>query len=159
MNFSFIVFILVSILIIGGSFYFNYTSGRKIQAVLITVGLLAFSIFFGLRWFNRGSATTTPTKSWPPTINMCPDFLALATVNSEVVCVDPIGVSQGGMEKWTNSTQTDEKYLFHLFLNKNSTERMLAICKQCADKKVTWGGVFDGTVCLDNLPPAPSGSS
>lgn len=160
MDFLFLAFVLISIVIISGSFYFNFAAGRTITAGLLSVGFFIAAIVFGLRWFTPGGELTTgqPTGPWPPSINMCPDFLSLITVNNEKVCVDPIGVSRGGMEKWTSSDQTDEKFLFHLSLDKVGKTRVNALCEQCKTKAVTWEGVWDGTVCLGREPPQPTAS-
>jgi hypothetical protein len=157
MNFLFILFVLVSIMSITGAFYFNYVAQKSIQAVLLGTGLIIFSIYFGLRWFRGGEIATEDAGTWPPSINSCPDFLSLMKVNDTYVCVDPVGVSNGGMEKWTDTTQTDPKYLFNLSINKSGAERIKAICDECKTKKVTWEGVWNGSVCLDREPPIPRG--
>jgi hypothetical protein len=71
------------------------------------------------------------------------------------VCVDNVGVSNGGISKWSDATQTDAKYIFELFTTDNSTSRIEKLCKQAAEKKVTWEGVYDGTTCLQREPPIP----
>ena len=141
---------------ITGAFYFNYVAQRSIQAVLLGTGFLIFSIYFGLRWFRNGEIVTpTSGETWPPSINSCPDYLSLMKVNDQFVCVDPVGVSQGGMEKWTDPNQTDPKYLFNLQLNKSGAERVTALCNECRTKRVTWEGVWNGSVCLEREPPLP----
>ena len=141
---------------ITGSFYLNYSSGKSIMAVILAVGFLLISLLFGLRWFsNLFSAQNTPIKSWPPALNICPDYLVLTKVNGVPVCVDNVGVSQQGMSLWTSPDQTDERYLFNLSLDKMGSARVLALCDQCKTKGVTWEGVWDGNVCLNVEPPRP----
>ena len=142
---------------ITGSFYLNYSTGKSIQAVILGIGFLLLSVLFGLRWFsNLFSAQTTPITSWPPAINICPDYLVLSKVNGVPVCLDNVGVSQRGMELWTSPDQTDEKYLFNLFLDKMGSARVNTLCDQCKTKGVTWEGVWDGNVCLNVEPPRPT---
>ena len=142
---------------ITGSFYLNYSTGKSIQAVILGIGFLLISVLFGLRWFsNLFSAETTPIKSWPPALNICPDYLVLSKVNGVPVCLDSVGVSQRGMELWTSPEQTDEKYLFNLFLDKMGSARVLELCNECKRKGVTWEGVWDGNVCLNGEPPRPT---
>ena len=156
MNFLFVLYVLASIMAITGAFYLNYTANRAIQAVLLAVGFLAFSVVFGLRWFKNGEiASTQEAGPWPPSISTCPDFLSLIKIDNEFKCVDPLGVSMGGMEKWSSPTQTDPKYLFNLALNKSGDDRIKAICEECKTKRVNWEGVWDGSVCLQREPPVP----
>jgi len=158
MNFNLIVYIVVSIMMISGSFYLNFSNGKSIQAIILGVGFLLISVIFGLRWFS--SAFTHPTDTsmvWPPALNSCPDYLTLTKINDTAVCVDTVGVSQKQdvLSKWTDPTQTDSKYIFNLFLNQSGTQRVKSICDACKAAKITWEGVWDGDVCLNVDPPRP----
>jgi len=159
MNFLFIVYILLSIMAILGAFYLNFTGKKQIQAVLLSVGFLIISILFGIRWFSSTGQinSTAYGGAWPPSINTCPDYLSLIKVNGAYTCVDPIGVTQQGMQKWTDSTQTDPKYLFDLQLTLTGADRVKALCDHCKLKAVTWEGVWNGSVCLNREPPRPVG--
>ena len=145
-------------MLVTGTFYFNYKAGRSIQAVILGGGLILISVFFGLRWFvtNSAAALQKIAPAWPPSINTCPDFLSLMKVDKTHVCVDPLGVSMGGMEKWTSPTQTDAKYLFNLSLGLSAADRSAALCEECKTKKVTWEGVWNGSVCSGVVPPLPT---
>ena len=160
MNYSFWLYVFTScIAIAGGTFYF-YSSGQEIMAGIIFFGLLIGSVYFGTRWFPPPGSQIIPSGSWPPVINYCPDFLTLYEINGELVCIDTIGVAKaGGMSLWSSPTQTDERFLFHLFLNTSGSERIKQICDQAKLKKVVWEGVWDGSVCMQVNPPAPSNSS
>jgi len=156
MNFYLILYIVVSIMLITGSFYINFSTGKSTQAVILGVGFLLLSILFGLRWFSTlFSPATSPITSWPPAINTCPDYLVLTKINGIPICVDNVGVSQQGMDKWTSPDQMDEKYLFNLFLDQMGSARVSSLCAQCKTKGVTWEGVWDGNVCLNAEPPRP----
>jgi hypothetical protein len=156
MNYQFWLYVFSSFIVISGSTYYFYSKRQEITAGIMFFGMLIGCIFFGFRWFPASGATTISGK-WPPVINYCPDFLTLNTVNGEKVCVDTIGVAQaGGMSVWSDPTQTDEKYLFHLFLNLGGEERIQKLCQQAKAKMVTWEGVWDGAVCMGKLPPPPS---
>jgi hypothetical protein len=106
MDFKLILYIIVSIMLISGSFYLNFTTGRATQGIILGIGFLLISVLFGLRWF---SGVFSPVKDlnakWPPAINTCPDYLSLTKLGSMYVCVDTVGVSQQGMRKW-KSTNT-----------------------------------------------------
>jgi hypothetical protein len=154
MDFRLILYIVVSIMLITGSFYLNFSNGRATQGIILAVGFLLLSVLFGFRWFT--GSTSNPTGSWPPSINVCPDYLTLTKVNGVATCVDPIGVSQQGMEVWTSPDQTDPKYLFDLAMSQTGAARTSSLCKECSAKMVTWEGVWDGSVCLNGIPPVPT---
>lgn len=156
MNLLFWFYVFVSAVILaGGSFYF-YSQRQEITAGIFFAGILSAVIFFGLRWFPA-SGPAKPT--WKPVLNYCPDFLTLYVVNGEQVCVDTVGVAQaGGISKWSDPTQTDEQYLFHLFLNSSGAYRTKQLCDQANTKKVTWEGVWNGSTCMGADPPVPPSS-
>ena len=161
MEFSFLAFIIVSIATISGSFYFNFAAGRTMAAGIQALGFFIAALVFGMRWFTPEGEVQAPSvpAKWPPSVNVCPDFLSLITVNTEKVCVDPVGVNRGGMDPWSSSNQTDEKFLFHLHLDKSGSPRVEALCEEAKKKGVTWEGVWNGTVCLGREPPAPSAAA
>lgn len=155
MNYLFWFYVFLSCISIAGSAFYFYSKGQPISAGVMFVGLLIASLFFGLRWFPA-SGETVSTGPWPPVVNYCPDFLTLTIVNGEQVCVDTIGVAQtGGISKWSDPTQTDEKYLFKIFTTISGAERVKQLCDQAKTKKVTWEGLWDGSVCMGTEPPLP----
>lgn len=130
-------------------------------------------IYFGIKWF--GSKTPELT-SWPPVINMCPDYLThitfpSANVNGKTTtsgCVDFLGVATGdetnkkinkispttaARYKSSGPTQSgDTKSIFEFTsvdvrAAKTSAE-LEVICKRCQEAKVTWEGVYDGDACI-----------
>ena len=155
MNYQFWLYVFSSFIVISGSTFYFYSQRQEVTAGIMFFGMLIASIYFGFRWFPASGATPS-MGPWPPVINYCPDFLTLNTINGEKVCIDNIGVAQaGGMSVWSDPTQTDERYLFHLFLNSSGQDRIKKLCDQAKTKKVTWEGVWDGAVCMGALPPAP----
>jgi len=124
------------------------------------VGAVAIEVFFGLRWFKKDGTTTTEKGPWPPSINVCPDFLSLyktsdASGNSTAYCVDNNGVASGGITKWTSTSMPSGNNVFNLSTHLTGDIRVKALCAEAAAKKVTWEGVWDGTVCLGGIPPLP----
>jgi len=159
MNYLFLFYCFLSAVIVSGGGFFFYTSGQQIVAPIFFVGGVIAALFFGFRWFNSSGELGTGGK-WPPTPpNYCPDFLTLTTVDGEQVCIDTVGVAQaGGMAKWSDPTQTDEQYLFHLSLNTIGAPRITSLCAEAKAKGVTWEGVWDGSICLGTEPPKPPSS-
>ncbi len=163
MDFLLIAFILISIFLIVGLFFFNFTAGKPILGALSAIGVLAAAITFGIRWFPGGSFSigSLPAETkWPPYISVCPDFLTLTQVNNKSYCVDQLGVSRNngtnvGMTKYTAGT-TDPKALFDLNTNLRGTDRVAALVKECQTKGVTWEGVYNGSVATGGgEPPLP----
>jgi len=156
MDFTFILYILFSVAIgVGGTSYL-VQSERTLAAFLFFIGSLLVLTFYGLRWFTGKGLSTSPyeSKSWPPFVNACPDFLSMyerttpGSNKKEKVCVDLIGVAEGGIQKMTDPTNaTNDNYVFRLHMDKKGADRMKALCQECKLKKVTWEGVYDGVAC------------
>lgn len=126
-------------------------------AIIYAIGASLILIFYGYRWFDK---KTNTTSTWPPTINTCPDYLtyvkSLPGTNLPG-CVDMLGVSKvGTLAKvlsseltGTTALATDKTFLYtstDIIETKNPAV-VLAICTQCKTKGITWEGVFDGDTC------------
>lgn len=155
MDFVFILYILFSIAVgIGGTMYL-VQSERTLGGFLFFVGAVLIFTFYGLRWFSGDGLKVTryESKSWPPFVNACPDFLTLTerTVGSkkEKVCVDMIGVSESAaLQKLQDASDlTNNNKIFPLHLEKSGAARLRALCNECKAKGVTWEGVYDGVAC------------
>jgi hypothetical protein len=163
MDFLLIAYILVSIFLIVGLFFFNFTAGKPILGGFAAIGVLAASITFGVRWFPGGQfnlGSMPAGTKWPPYISVCPDFLTLTQVDNKPYCVDQLGVSRNngtsiGMNKYTAGT-TDPKALFNLNTNLSGEARIAALVTECQTKGVTWEGVYNGSVATGGgEPPLP----
>lgn len=141
------------VLITGGTLSF-YSSGEQVTGIVYFLGAIVAAIFFGFRWFSSNDVSAAST-TWPPSINYCPDLLTLATVEKKQACIDTVGVSQQGGMSTSNGTQTGDKYVFDLFLDKVGQDRVEKLCNQAKEKNVTWEGVWDGTTCSNVEPPRP----
>lgn len=155
MDFLLILYILLSLVISAGGTYYFIENDRTLGGFLFFIGSLLVLTFYGLRWFTADvfNPSRFPSKTWPPMVNACPDFLSIyeRTVNGrkEKVCVDLVGVSQGGIQKLIDPTNvTNPNYVFNLYNNLTGDARIQALCQECKNKKVTWEGVYDGTVCV-----------
>jgi hypothetical protein len=156
MDFAFILYILFSVVTgIGGTFYL-VQSQRTIGAFLYFIGSILVLTFYGLRWFTGDALKVSryESKTWPPFVNTCPDFLSIyersaaGSTTKEKVCVDLIGVAEGGIQKLTDPANvTNDNYVFKLYMDKKGPDRIKALCQECKLKKVTWEGVYDGVSC------------
>lgn len=158
-----IAYILISIFLIVGLFFFNFTAGKPILGALSAIGVLAASITFGIRWFPGGQfnlGSMPAGTKWPPYVSVCPDFLTLTQVSGKPYCVDQIGVSRRngttvGMNKYSagSTASTD---LFDLKATLRGEERISALVQECQAKGVTWEGVYNGSVATGGAePPLP----
>lgn len=157
MDFAFILYILFSVVTgIGGTFYL-IQSERTLGAFLYFVGAVLVLTFYGLRWFTGDALKVSryESKTWPPFVNTCPDFLSVyersvaGSTIKEKVCVDLIGVAEGGIQKLTDPANVaNDNFVFKLFMDKKGPDRIKALCQECKLKKVTWEGVYDGVSCI-----------
>jgi hypothetical protein len=160
MDFSFLVYIFLSFVIASGGAYAISSTGRTIAAIIFFVGIIAIEAYFGVRWFQGDKERTDKINitSWPPSINLCPDFLSLIKIDGVNYCVDTIGIAaDGGILKYMKDSSVEEKpqMFFNLFADKSGDERVKNLCTECQSKKVTWEGVWDGSTCLGKVPPKP----
>jgi len=100
MELSFIFFIFAAFIVIPGTFFGLALFNRYLAGGIAAMGMLVLFILFGIQFFSSDGnyiQQTVPTK-WPPSINMCPDYLSLYkdTTNPStpiLSCVDMVGVS------------------------------------------------------------------
>lgn len=166
MDYLFILYIFLSVAIIWGGAVVFIQSDRQIGGFLFVIGSILVLTYYGLRWFSGVSlkATALPTTSWPPIVNLCPDFLTMhkrvVAGRTENICVDLVGVSNAGIQRLTDPNNVSrENFVFKLYQNLTGSNRIRRLCQECRDKKVTWEGVFDGANCVADKVPNPSGST
>ena len=149
-----------------------FQTGRTISAITYVILALFVLIFFGLRWFAYTDAGLTVTGTWPPIVNMCPDYLTYFKRPSmsdgtgfTPSCIDLVGVSRnGGISQWQKSFSpenppTDDKYYFSLATNATSqTARNQELCARAIDKGLTWEGISNGESCYAMAVPGAASS-
>jgi len=160
MDFLLVAYILIAVVVITGSFYINFSAGKITTAGILGAGTLIAAIIFGIRWFPRGELVTKKIEGpWPPSVNVCPDFLSLTKVNGVSMCIDPVGASRrennAGMNQWKDASQIDPSFTFSLYTNLQGNARLAKLYAECKAKGVTWEGVYDGMVGLNREPPLP----
>ena len=154
----FVAYIIVCIAIVGGGTSMLYPSGIS-RAVIFAIGSLLTVIFYGYRWFGGQKAAS---NVWPPTMNTCPDFLTYVPTlpgDKKPGCVDLLGVSNNGALQLTMPTavqsgslaSTDKArvvpFTADTFKATTDVSVVKAMCSYCAQKGITWEGVWDGTTC------------
>jgi hypothetical protein len=170
MELSFIFYILISVIVISGSMYFNSGSGSMSKAVVMSLLFLLVSIYFGMRWFNtsgKSNIGTNVSATWPPpnSINMCPDYTVLVNKGksgtntyAQYACQDKLGVSKTTLNAeiiLNNPSGANMNY--RSLVDIGSTD---GLCKECFSKGLTWEGI-----CIPNStnpidarvqPPSPA---
>ena len=170
MELSFIFYILISVIVISGSMYFNTTAGSMSKAIVMSLLFLLVSIYFGMRWFNtsgKSNIGTNISTTWPPpnSINMCPDFTVLVNKGksggntyAQYSCHDKMGVSKTTLNaEIILNNPSGANLNYRSLVDIGSVDGM---CKECFTKGLTWEGV-----CIPNspnpvnatvLPPSPA---
>jgi hypothetical protein len=121
MDFWFIAYILISIVLGLGAVSYTYKRGQTIAAMLLLVLLIAIFVFYGLRWFQGGTlkGTTGTGGQWPPIVNVCPDFMSSKQVGSglsgKIYCIDSKNIY--GLQRMTT---TSGKFVVASIENENS---------------------------------------
>jgi hypothetical protein len=143
---------------------------NQVRGVVFGIFAAMVLIYFGIKWFGTKIPALT---SWPPVINMCPDYLTYITIPSTTVngkrittgCVDMLGVttsSGANAIKKTNAStaasfksggQVPRRDTIFEFTSADvkaakKPADLKAICERCQDAGVTWEGVYDGDACV-----------
>lgn len=93
-NYWYVFYVIFSVVLVAGGTFALYSSANLGRTVIYAIGVSLIMLFFGMRWFGNIPSTS---KLWPPTINMCPDYLTFVRGTNVSGCVDTLGV--GGLEK------------------------------------------------------------
>jgi hypothetical protein len=162
-------YILVSIVaLFYATSYVN--SLNSVRGAVFGIGFFLVLAYFGIRWFG---SRIPQLKSWPPVINMCPDYLTYVTIPSTTIngkavtkgCIDMLGVTTSSPPnaiKITNPSTAEqyksggtrpsalEIFEFTSADVKAATKPgdLKAICTRCQEAGLTWEGVYDGDACV-----------
>lgn len=154
-NWSLVLYVISSLIavVVGSNQLYSFGMGT---ATIYAIGSTLIFVLFGYRWFSKPVASIT----WPPNINMCPDYLTFVKTIAGLPnggCVDTLGVSTGGFSKIEPSAissvaKTDRLKVFEYTakdVSKATTsEALQEICTRCYNAGLTWEGVFDGDTCV-----------
>ena len=86
-----IVYIMLCVLVGGFAVSSLYNRQQTIAAMLTLVLVILVFTFYGLRWFKGGAlkgSQPNKNKSWPPIVNMCPDFMVTYKKGNDIFCYD-----------------------------------------------------------------------
>lgn len=160
MDFSFIAYVFVSIVLCLGIFSQLSNSGRTWSGVISLILFILIFVFYGIRWFRDTSSVFNYTGSWPPIINMCPDYLVYFKKGMQDTCIDLTGVAKGGsnLKPWTkednpqNPPADSAKYFPYTYTAGADSSRMGILCKATMEAGLTWEGITNGESCTFTTP-------
>jgi hypothetical protein len=153
MKYSFIAYVFLSIIIILGGVYTLHSRQRPYSAVMCLIFFTSVMVFFGQRWFKDGISKGNYTGTWPPLINMCPDYLVYYKRNgAQDTCIDISGVNRSGgsLKAWTteetpkNPPSDPSKYFNFVY---KSGADVQALCQAAMNAGLTWEGITNGDSC------------
>ena len=155
MDFSFIAYIFVCIALGFGVFTQLSNSGRTWSGIIGLILFILIFVFYGIRWFRGTSSVFNYSGSWPPIINMCPDYLVYFKNGAQDTCVDLTGVAKGGssLKPWTkednpqNPPADSAKYFPYVYKPGADDVRMKLLCKSTMEAGLTWEGITNGESC------------
>jgi len=158
-SYSFIAYIFLCIVIALGTTVMLMQTGRPIAGIICLVLFVFIFIFYGRRWFGRNS-TGSYSGTWPPIINMCPDYLLYFNRNGKDTCVDLVGVnrSKGALMPWTqgespeNPPANDAKYFMYVYKAGMNPADIQVLCDAALASGLTWEGITNGESCTYNPP-------
>ena len=155
MNYYFLAYIFLCIFIWITAVVRLSQLPRPVSSIIVAVLFLLIFIFYGTRWFYGSSITNNPNGSWPPVINMCPDYLVYYKWNGTDTCIDLSGVnrSNGKLLPWTqddsfqNPPTNPDKYFQFVYKPGMTTTQIDTLCKQANDNGLSWEGITNGDNC------------
>jgi hypothetical protein len=127
MDLFFILYLVISIIVGAGSVNFLYKRGQSIGAILTLLTLILIFYFYYLRWFAGAKVKGTGvSETWPPIVNVCPDFMASwKASDGKIYCYDAgdvYGMREAGVDSGlTSGLVINNKSGQSAYLMKNPT--------------------------------------
>jgi hypothetical protein len=154
MDYYFIAYVFLCIVVGLFGFTTLNNSGRMWSAILVLILFILIFIFYGLRWFTGTTSVFSYKGSWPPIINMCPDYLVYYKNGATDTCIDLVGVnnSAGRLQAWSkeelnNPPQAADKYFNYVYKPGMKPDELTTLCKQAQEAGLTWEGITNGESC------------
>lgn len=155
MDYSFIAYILLCIVVGLTLFTSLSNSGRFWSALIVLIVSILIFVFYGMRWFSGTTSRFNYSGPWPPMINMCPDYLVYFKNGNIDTCIDMLGVSRGmgTLKSWTkednpnNPPQDPQKYFTFVYKPGMSASDMKNLCNATMQAGLTWEGITNGESC------------
>ena len=152
MSYTFLAYIFLSIVIWLTVVIRLSQMPRPVSAIFVAVMFFLIFIFYSGRCFYGSTVKNNPNGTWPPIINMCPDYLVYYKWNGTDTCIDLSGVnrSNGTLIPWThddsfqNPPTNPAKYFPYIYKPGMSDNQIANLCTQANQNGVSWEGIADG---------------
>jgi hypothetical protein len=156
-SFLFYGYIFVSIVLgLGGLMYLVRANRSAAGITYLTLAILIF-VFYGQRWFRGTQSIFSYTGTWPPVINMCPDYLVYYKEGTgQDICIDMVGMSQNGalqvatpedIRNLATTTLADNKKFPFTYKPGMTADQLKNLCDATRAAGLTWEGVTNGESC------------
>lgn len=121
-----------------------YSSGKTIALVLVMIGLVIITLFYWFKWFRATNQTFGVTKTWPPVVTPCPDYM-VETSSGSHRCYDAVNIF-----KPTNAfPQTAPLDLTSAYVSSTSLGDFCnRVTSAAGSIPITWDGLRDGAFCM-----------
>lgn len=156
MDIKFIIFVLLAIMIItGGPMYF-YRQDKLAAGLGLFVLFILIFVFFGLRWFGEDGSLqgAGQTTTWPPYVNVCPDYLTYFEGAIGKGCFNKTTQSIGQLQPITGETPSVKSQLFNHYATgvspsytKYDLDNKETACMKARELGLTWEGITNGDSC------------
>ena len=155
MDYAFIAYVFLAIVVTAGAGMQLFQSNRMWTAILVLILFTLIFYFFGIRWFRGTSLLGGYQGSWPPIINACPDYLVYYRRGQQDTCVDLLGVNRSGgvLVPWTqedspqNPPADDRKYFPYVYKSTMKAAELQQLCNYTQQAGLTWEGITNGESC------------
>ena len=155
MSYSFIAFIFVSLVIWITTVVNLSKMPRALSSIIVAVLFLLIFIFYGQRWFYGSTINNDLNGTWPPIINMCPDYLLYFKRGGADTCIDMSGINRSGgpLKAWSqddnfqNPPADDTKYFPYVYKSGMTEDAIKNLCRQAMSAGLTWEGITNGESC------------
>ncbi len=161
MDWYFIAYVFFCMVTGLGLYVLMFRSGRMWSLLALIILTSLIFTFFSLRWFSGNTSFFSYKGSWPPIINMCPDYLVYYKNQTVDSCIDLVGVnnSNGKLQAWSkddvaNPPQAADKYFPYVYRPGMTGDQLANLCQRAMEAGLTWEGITNGESCTYTSSPA-----
>jgi hypothetical protein len=157
MDYQFIAFVFLAIVIITYGPMFFYRQNKMAAAFIFFILAILVMTFYGIRWFSGDKMNLGPaslTGSWPPYVNVCPDYLTYYEGTIGKGCINKTATAIGTLQAITGPAPTSTGQLFnHKAAGAQPSyatydiENKEAACMKAREMGLTWEGITNGDSC------------
>ena len=155
MDYYFIAYLFLCLFVWSTAVVRLFQGNRSISAIIVATLFLFIFILYGTRWFYGSKLANDPNGTWPPIINMCPDYLVYFNWNGADTCIDMSGVNRSGgsFKPWTqdddfNNPPADaSKYFPYVYTAGMTSDQINNLCTQAMAYGLSWEGITNGETC------------